>query len=542
MRRALSVALVVGLVVPAFSLPATGQSTSDLAREIDSPPGQIIVVTVNARQPKVLGLQRFGSLLTLVTTLRTRPDAFDGGVRGAVTAPDVIVMQEITLANLEIFQKLLNQRSDYNYEPAVAEGSRPKFLFNSDTVTLLGAPTAWLDPCRTGTDGQPMGLYQHARFVEKTSNLGFTVAGVHLLPRYPASPNQKCRAGNVAELHRQMLTETGPVVVGGDFNYRPVVEFRECDPDERSEPSEWWALMTSSLDGESGFVDAVQHVQRRRKASMEHQWTHEQPVRTMTCAKTKQHRRSRIDYLFSRGAVVAEAHADHPGWAGDLPGTRHPRLKRYSDHRFVWGRFILGGPPRPRAPRSVPAKGGVIDLSWSPMEEATGYVLYRAEAGKAAYSVVARVGPTSSTYSDSRTKHGVTYRYALAAIGGSGAQGFESRPARAGADAQGPQVTRVTPSSGATRVAPNKTITVRFGERIDLASMGPDTIELVQKARTMRGRDKRIRGRIKIVSGRLLNFDPATRLDRKRSFVVIVRAVADQLGNRGRYFSSRFST
>lgn len=535
------ISLAAVLVVSLLAAP--GRAAAErLASEALSPPGQVVVATVNAEQANVLGLHTFNQLYQLAIGLRSRPVAFNGGSASAVSAPDVLTLQEMSVANVEILQNLLNQRSLYAYELAVADGSKAKFLYNSETLQLLGPPTAWTDPCKSDPGGKGIRMYQFARFAEKASGLTFTLAGVHLQPRYAEAPDpSKCRISNIAEIHRQLAAETNPVIVGGDFNYRPVEKARECDPDERSAPTEWWSLMTNPLVIEDAFVDAVRVTHRRAGHSMAGEWTHEQTKPGPTCAGAHTYRRGRIDYLFARGAVVAEAHADHPGWAGDSPGTRHPTNKRYSDHRFVWGRFVIGGPSRPAAPVTAAARAGTLGLTWTPVENATGYVLYRAVPGKA-YSVARRVDATITAYMDSATRHGQNYRYAIAAVGADGGESFESKPAWGRADARGPQVSGVSPWSGAAKVRLGSSIIVRYDERIDRTSVTPQTVKLIRKARFKGGSDRSVPGQVEVISSRTIEFDPYGKLDKKRSYTIVVRPVLDPLGNRGQWRWSRFST
>jgi hypothetical protein len=241
------------------------------------------------------------------------------------------------------------------------------------------------------------------------------------------------------------------------------------------------------------------------------------------------------------GALVAEASADDPGWAGEEPGTRHPVNKTYSDHRFVRARLVLGGPARPTAPSATAAKAGVIQLAWAPVDQATGYVLYRALPGKP-YASLTRVDGSVTAYTDGATAHAQSYRYAVAAIGTDGAQGLESRPRWERADARGPRVMSITPRSGARSVPRGTSIVVRFNEPIDADSVSGSTIQLVQKARWKKGRDKTIGGRVRMTSASTIMFDPAFRLRPGRTFVVRVRTVEDLLGNRGSSFRSNFST
>jgi len=543
--RSLIAAFVAASLIAVLAPSRAVGSLADregLKDETVSPPGQVVVATINAEQANVLGLVSFGKLYRMAIALRSRPVAFNGGREQAVTAPDVLTIQEMSIANVEILQNLLNQRSRYEYQLAVGEGSTAKFLYNSETLTLLGPPTTWLDPCKSDPGGKGIRRYQFARFAEKASGLAFTLAGVHFMPSYAGAPEPaRCRVSNVAELKRQVALETNPVVVGGDFNYRPVQKPRECDPNERSEPTEWWQLMTDSLVGEPSFVDAVKDSHNRKKLSMATEWTHEQKRLRQACNGAVTYRRGRIDYLFARGTFVAEAHADHPGWAGEVPGTRHPTNERYSDHRFVWGRFLLGGPSRPQPPQAAQAKGGVIELSWEPVENAAAYVLYRARP-RGAYSVLERLEAGSNSFVDASTSHGHSYRYSIAAVGTDGAQGYESRGRWQRADAQGPQVSGVSPWRGQTRVGLRSNIVVRYDERVAAASVTPETIKLIQKAKWKRGKDRVLRGRVRVTSSRTIEFDPVRRLERKRAYRIVVRPVLDQLGNRGAWRWSRFST
>jgi hypothetical protein len=264
------------------------------------------------------------------------------------------------------------------------------------------------------------------------------------------------------------------------------------------------------------------------------EWTHEKDEKGDLCNGARGYPRARIDYLFAARAGVADAHADHPGWAGVVPGTRHHTNKRYSDHRWVWGRFVLSGSPRPARPTPVPDKGGVIHLSWESVEGAAGYVLYRAVQGHA-YAVLTRPTSGTTTFDDLATRHGRTYRYAVAAVDATGSQGPESEPKWMTADARGPLVTSVSPRSGAVGVARNVTIRVRFDESVDPSVVTGSTIELRRKGHSLRGRVIR-------ESRRVILFDPKRRLRNKRSYRIVVHAVKDLLGNRGERFYSYFKT
>ena len=532
--RSLRVLVVVVLLAVLPPLGATAAPPPPA--QLTSLPGQVVVVTVNAKQNRILGLARFLALFELPKALRFRPEAFNGGFNGAVTAPDVIVVQEVRPSNLEILVRLLRQRFPYKYEALEPTGAAAAFVINTATVTLQGEVTTWDDVCtteETPTDNRSTRDYPIGHFVENATNAPFVVAGMHMAKRYDTTGQPNCVPRNMERLEEELADETAPIVVAGDFNRRATTNPYECDRDERSTPNPWYALLTQPADGSRVFVDAVRQWHRGGSRSMEHEWTHEQRQSRVLCDQTTHFKRSRIDYLFASGAAVAEAHADHPGWAGAEPGTKGP-APRYSDHRYVWGRFVVSGPPRTLQPTAVPGQGGRIEVSWHPRAGATGYVVYRALRGRA-YSVLAQVTGDVTSTTDVFTEHGRSYRYAVAPVGADGGIGRESRPAFAVADKKGPHVLRVTPPRGATGVETTPAIRVRFDERVAPASVTPDTIRLWY------GR-KRIAGTTFVTAGNLLTFDGFHRLDRGKTYRVVVDSVDDVLGNAGPRVAWRFTT
>jgi hypothetical protein len=529
--------LLVALLVASLSLPASAvdgdAGAKDLAREIESPPGQVVVMTANARQARVLDVVRFKRLLALVEAVRTRPPAFDGGFSGAVTAPDVILLQEMTGANVEIFRRLLNQRSDFRYEIVSTNDSNREFLMNSQTLTLDGTPVSWDNPCRDETDPRGPSKFLKASFIEIESGVRFTMAGVHYPKKNPAGQTA-CKDRNTAELRNQLSQEAEPILIGGDFNSRPVQQWRECDPNEETASLNWYTMMTAPSDGGHVYVDAVREWHRRHAVTMELEWTHEWQKTKTLCTGRVGLQRSRIDYLFASGAQVAEAHADHPGWAGEDPGSRDPEAFRYSDHRFVYGRFVIGATPPATRPALEAQRGGHVRVTWQPVDGATGYLVYRALRGHS-YALLQRVKGTTSSFDDPTTDHNESYRYAIAAIGADGSQGAESAPARISVDSRGPRVVDSAPRPGATGVARGTEPRVRFDEPVLRSSVESTTIGLWRNGR-------RIAGRTTQTAGRVLRFDPRGRLAPRRTYRVVVKSVRDRLGNRGPRYSLRFTT
>jgi endonuclease/exonuclease/phosphatase family metal-dependent hydrolase len=536
-KRGIGLALIAALitvVLPQSSTVAVPSRVAKTEPEVLSPIGQVMVVTANARQLAIIDVRHFRRMLGLAVAMRNRPPAWDGGFEGAVTAPDVVILQEISDSNLDIVNKLLKQRSAYKYQTLAAPGSTTKFLINVDTVAVQGAPETWTDTCLPGTPEKDPRMYQLAHFTENTSGLPFTVAGVHFFKNYSGSGQQRCRERNTEELRAQLADETGAIVVGGDFNYRAKATAYECDPNEESEPVEWWASMTVPTDGGRAYVDAVYETGRRDGTLMVDEWTHEQDGARQVCTGETTHKRARIDYLFAAGATVAEAHADHPGWAGEEPGTVDTENKKYSDHRFVWGRFALAGLPPPQPLTATPAPDGDIAVSWPVVGGATEYYLYRAVEGNG-FSLLAQLDGATPSYLDQSGKDGTTYVYAIASVDSVGVQGVEAVSEPITLDSTGPRVEEIVPVDGATGVSRGVTIKVTFDEEFDPDSVRGNAIKL-----TLNGRS--VPGDLDLPSSSRLTFNPLSRLKKEKTYRITVRSVKDELGNRGKSFSSTFTT
>lgn len=509
---------------------------------IASPPGQIHVVTINAGQNKVIGTQRFQMLLNLTEALLNRPTAFDGGSAGAGSAPDVIVLQEISPSNLDILEKLLQQRSTFQYDIAGSIDSRPKFLINADRVAVEGSPVLWDDPCYPSTMGAqshepsaslPARVYQWNRFVEKETGSPFVVAGVHFSKNYSETGQDRCPERNIEELRNQLAPVSDlPTFMAGDFNRRPTQLQPHCDRAELGTPMEWWSMLTTPATGVS-YVDTARTWNRSRRVSMHGQWTHEHKLHHPSCGAT--YMRHRLDYIFAANVRIASSAADDPGWAGSTPGTRYAPNPYYSDHRFVAGRFQLTGPARGPKPVATQLAGGRISLTWTdPEVPPAEWLLYRAIGGKP-YSLLSRLPGTTAAYDDYATEHGRNYRYALAATDVAGAQGIESGRVWMRADSRGPHVKGTTPVPGARGVERRTDIYIRFDERVDPSSVGRSTVNVFRN-------ERKVCGRVKQTKPGVVTFDPCNPMVKKKEYRVAVRPVKDALGNRGASYSWRFVT
>jgi hypothetical protein len=445
--------------------------------------------------------------------------------------PDVMIFNEMRPANVEIFRRLLLQRSKYQYEIIAVEGAADKLVYNADKMTPQGATQTIIDPCRSsGENARP---YILQRFTENASGLLVTVVGVHFKARYNETGQPRCRENNVQTVKTALTPDVGTVVVGGDFNKRPVEVEAACDPNEESPSLEWYQMMVAPTDLSRTFIDTVRHVHRREGISMAGEWTFERLTESTICTGARTYKRSRLDYIFAAGAEVADAHADHPGWAEDEPGAVRFGNDRYSDHRWVTARLILSTLPRVPVPSLDLQAGGRVQVTWEPVEGATTYAVYRATRGHS-FTKLADVTADQTTYSD-RGEHGVPYRYAVAAVAADSTQGRESSGARAVPDARGPRVTATNPPSGAPSVDPRKRIRVWFGEGIDASSVGESAIQIFRNG-------SRVAGRVRVESARQISFDPSNPLRKGSRFFVIVRPVLDRLGNDGPRHTFSFST
>jgi endonuclease/exonuclease/phosphatase family metal-dependent hydrolase len=517
-------------------VPLAATETAAQQPQLASPPGQLYVVSVNTYQGQIIGTERFRAMLELVRTLLKRPAAFGGGSKAIGAAPDVIMLQEIRESNFEIFEKLLRQRSSFRYEIAGSTTTNGKFIINTDQVALQGESRSWTDPCYAGSqDPSRVRTYQWAQLTELETGAPFAVASVHFDKDYMKETGQEgCLERNVQELRRQLSGVTAPTIIGGDFNRRAVETTFECDPNELSAPLPWWLEMTDPDSG-TAYTDAVKTWHQARGLSLVNEWTHEQKAQTVACDGSTRFRRTRIDYLFTSGMEAGTVHADHPGWAGVEPGTRHPTNPRYSDHRFVAGRFQIAGPPRPPAPAATPSVNGNIQLSWTPLDPpAAGWLIYRT-TGSRPYKLLARLSPETLTYTDVATEHGTIYRYTIAAVDGAGAQSLESPAARARADSRGPFVVSRSPGRNGAGIERSRDVIARFNENIDPESVSANTINVYRNGRAICGFTRQR-------SEQVLVFDPCGSLAKRREHRVVVYGVRDELGNKGERATWKFET
>ena len=436
--RSVSVVAILSLALSSTSRAAPTEQAS--------PAGELVVVTVNAKQNTTDDAR----LAELANALRNRPSTSQGGYY----APDVILVNEMNVdASLIAFRDHLNAvfaSNQYAIAGTTDPSVKAKFLYNTATMTAETSRT-WMDVCEGAV------RYQLVRFRESASNIAVTVAGIHFRVNYA---DATCRQRNAEEVRRQ-LDGAGRSIVG-DFNQRAMEQELECDPYEQSAAKPWYTTMTSqsSIDGIS-YIDAVRHHYRRLNLSLAQQWTWEAKDTSVLCDGTTNYKRSRIDYLFvSNNIGVHEAHSDSPGWAdeaqrGSIGCTPAPQCK-YSDHRFVWGRFDVTSavaPSPPTAPTNLTATASSstqIDLTWGPTQGASGYKIERSNDGTAGWTQIATT--TSPTYSDTGVIENSTRYYRVRATNATG-DSAPSNVASATTPASPPsQPTNVSATPGSRKI------------------------------------------------------------------------------------------
>jgi hypothetical protein len=422
-RPALLVSLL-SLLLPLFAVSARASHVRP-PEEI-SPTGEVTVVAINAFQGPLRNDP--ARLNALADAFRSRPLAFNG----KFYVPDVIIIQEITMAQLGALRDELNRlfTSQYAIFGSTATGVDNRFLINTATLSP-GSFNTWVDVCLADH------MYQWGGLTEVASGATFTVAGVHFSKNY--TDPEVCRERNVDELRLRLAAQTGPIIVGGDFNKRPMTTERECDPEETTAPRIWWNQMTSlsSVDNRT-YDDTVRVFNRANNLTMFNEWTHERPNVGPLCDGTEGIRRGRIDYIFASNTSVLGAHADHPGWAVESnPGAtscdaNHPSCK-YSDHRFVWAHLRLGTgtpSPVPAAPSNLSASAASstrIDLAWTDnATNETSYKIERSPSSSGPWTQVATTESNTTVYSDTGLAPQTTYHYRVRASNAAGDSAYSN--------------------------------------------------------------------------------------------------------------------
>lgn len=338
-RRTTTGWLLMAATALALPLGAPPAAATVGAVDVESPTGEVVVVTVNAHQRDIDDAR----MNELVAGLGTR-------VGLTPTAADVIVVEEITQTGLLSLRDKLNTRMNASYavvglssNAGLTSDVKVKLLLNTATMDYTGR-TSWLDVCDS------VRLYQTVTAREKASGKELAVAGVHLAPTSNATGDEDCRTRNAAKIREQLAPYDDRGSVIGDFNRRAAQTEYECDPEELSAPMDWYSAMTATVGGHA-YLDAVRTYRRAAGLTMQTQWTYENATATATCSGATAVRRMRLDYVFASDVLTpVSAGTDDPGWGGADPGTvgcsPAPTCK-YSDHRFVWAQLRLPAAPQP---------------------------------------------------------------------------------------------------------------------------------------------------------------------------------------------------
>lgn len=224
-RRTTTGWLLMAATALAMPLGAPAAAATVGAVDVESPAGDVVVVTVNAHQRDIDDARMNELAAGLATRVGLTP-----------TAADVIVVEEITQSGLIALRDKLNARMNASYavvglssNSGLTSDVKVKLLLNTLTMDYTGR-TSWLDVCDS------VRLYQTVTAREKASGKEIAVAGVHLAPTSNATGDEVCRTSNAAKIREQLAPydERGSVI--GDFNRRAVQTEYECDPEELSNP------------------------------------------------------------------------------------------------------------------------------------------------------------------------------------------------------------------------------------------------------------------------------------------------------------------
>lgn len=117
----------------------------------------------------------------------------------------------------------------------------------------------------------------------------------------------------------------------------------------------------------------------------------------------------------------------------------------------------------PPAPEIVTSESSIdrISLSWSPVEGASGYIIYRSPVAAGGFVPLSSQPVTETRYADRSVSSGFAYYYAVAAVGENGLWGPHSSPIRAIPGAEISAVYYV-------ETRPEVTTTLRYGAQVEI--------------------------------------------------------------------------
>ena len=408
-RRIVPAALVVGVLAGLVGLPPAAA-----AAVLVSPPGEMVVVTVNAQQRSYDDAK----MRALTSGLAQR----------VPMAPDAILVDEIVRSSLVPMRDQLNALLGSGTYAIVGttDSVKVKVLLNTKTMKFTGFRT-YTDACTTER------TYQIVTADELATGHPVAVAGVHFAPSFNPGGSTECKKLNAEEVRRQMAQYSDSGVLG-DFNKRVTENYYECNPEESFDVSpaqEWYRAMTeySTTDNRT-YHDTIRVA--HYGVDMPTQWSWEDTATSTTCDGKTAYRRSRLDYIFASQEMTPIDAATDQGWtsANDGPVCSPLPGCHYSDHRFLWARLGLSeqapDTTAPAAPAGLTAAAAdrQVALKWTANAAADGVARYTV------YRDGAAVGTTTATsYTDTNLTNGSTYSYTISATDGSDNESPQSAPA-----------------------------------------------------------------------------------------------------------------
>jgi hypothetical protein len=287
-----------------------------------SPAGQLLILSANLK--KGLPRDRIDSEIANFTRRVPRILPF---------APDAVLLQEVVESTAARVAELLKEPTGFGFDVAVTPGPEPvvgkqdgqivvrttAILINRRSMRLIDGG-GFVRSRYLSRDASPEfepRIKEHAHCLARTASgrIDLPLASIHFVTneKFAAPTMGFCYkaqwARRLADFLATQYPQAGVLqvpVIGGDFNNRRCMAPREkvaCDV------MPFWHV----LSAQNGYSDAVYARHGKSEESLADQLNG----------------RKRIDYVFTRGAIVDASHdADYDAQKGD-PGF-------YSDHRFLW--------------------------------------------------------------------------------------------------------------------------------------------------------------------------------------------------------------
>lgn len=383
--RAAFAAALVGLLAQSSLLYLPAQAARKPVKQAPRP-HQVLVVTGNLEEAwDERDKAEAGDLAAFVRRMSEL----------APHAPDVFLLQEITLAGSRKLVKLLHKETSQRYAIAASAGKspvnvKPNRVFTRETAILINLRTMkrvgkprYIDTThsrRHGVKGTLREVKRNAAALvrERSTGLTIPVASVHFHTAGQLRSEKASRRYRKIWSRRidNVLQRTWPryrrnAVIGGDFN-----DARHRVRNGKRVTQRWWEVMRNR-----GYRDSIFEVD---------------PY-------------GGVDYIFTRTKIAA-ADLDRSYSPDAAAGT----AAYYADHKMRWA---LLGSWRPVAHAKAMSSTSVR-IRWKRLPSAKKVVVQRTRPGSGKWHVTARAGGRSNGVRDFRLEPSTKYRYRVVAWNG----------------------------------------------------------------------------------------------------------------------------